>query len=289
MTNPLLSVVIPTWNRAHIVCEAVDSALQQRPGAVEVIVVDDASTDSTVDLLKKTYGSRIHVLPLASRRGQGGARNAGALLACGEYLAFLDSDDIWLPGKFDAEQRALSQFPDANAVISDSYSFFEGEPDGSSRFAETGLLAATQGRVCLADECDWLWTNSMNTAHLCGITLRRQALAQLGRKLFTADLAVCEDWEFQMRLYKLGRVVVLPEVYSWVRRFNDGTRFGRGIPGQPPTKEQELALLRARLAVIGESKLWLHELRADLAAELERFRLETEAEYTRLTTKIKLA
>ena len=289
MTNPLLSVVIPTWNRAHIVCEAVDSALAQRPGEVEVIIVDDASTDGTADLLKKTFGSRIHLLPLASRRGPGGARNAGALLACGEYLAFLDSDDIWLPGKLDAEQRVFADFPEANAVISDSYSFFEGEPDGSSRFAENGLLAATQGRVRLADECDWLWTNSMNTAHLCGITLRRKALAQLGRKLFTTDLVCCEDWEFQMRLYQLGNVVVLPEVYSWVRRFNDGSRLGRAIPGQTPTREQELALLRSRLAVIGEAKLWSHALREDLAAELERFRLETEAEYTRLTTKIRLA
>jgi len=289
VTNPLLSVVIPTWNRAHIVCEAVDSALKQRPGEVEVIVVDDSSTDRTADVLKKTFGSRIHLLPLTSRRGPGGARNAGALLACGEFLAFLDSDDIWLPGKLDAEQRLFAEFPEANAVISDSYSFFEGEPDGSSRFAENGLLAVTQGRVRFADECDWLWTNSTNTAHLCGITLRRKALAQLGRKLFTADLVCCEDWDFQMRLYHLGHVVVLPEVYSWVRRFDDGSRLGRAIPGQTPTREQELALLRSRLAVIGEAKSWSHGLREDLAAELERFRLETEAEYTRLTTKIRLA
>jgi len=288
VTNPLLSVVIPTWNRAHIVCEAVESALQQRPGQVEVIVVDDASTDGTADLLKKTFGSQIHLLPLGGRRGPGGARNAGALLACGEFLAFLDSDDVWLPGKFDAEQRLFEQFPDANAVISDSYSFFEGEPDGGSRFAENGLLAATQGRVRLADECDWLWTNSTMVAQTSAITIRRKVLAQLGRRLFS-DLVCCEDWEFQMRLYHLGQVLVLPEIYTWVRRFNDGSRPGRAVPGQTPTREQELTLLRARLAVIGESKSWLHGLREDLAAELERFRLETEAEYRRLTTKIKLA
>ena len=287
MTNPLLSVVIPTWNRAHIVCEAVDSALKQRPGQVEVIVVDDGSTDGTAGLLKQTFGSRIHLLPLAVRRGPGGARNAGALLACGEFLAFLDSDDIWLPGKFDAEQRVFAEFPDANAVISDTLGFFEGEPDGSSRFAQNGLLAATQGRVRLAEDCDWLWTNSMNTAHLCGITLRRKALAQLGRKLFTADLACCEDWDFQMRLYHLGQVVVLPEVHSWVRRFDDGTRLGRAIPGQAPTRDQKLALLRSRLAVIGESGSWAHGLREDLAAELERFRVEMDAEYKRLTTKVR--
>ena len=289
MTNPLLSVVIPTWNRAHIVCEAVESALKQRAGAVEVIVVDDASTDGTAELLKKTFGSRIHLLQLGSRRGPGAARNAGALLACGEFIAFLDSDDVWLEGKLDAELRVFEEFPEANAVVSDSQSFFEGDADGPRRFAQNGLLAATQSRVRFADECDWLWTNSTLTAHTCGITVRRKVLTQLGRRLFADDLACCEDWEFQMRVYHLGRVVVLPEVYSSVRRFNDASRLGRGIPGQERTREQELMLVRARLAVIEGSKSWLKELRPELAAELERFRVETEAQFARLTAKVKVA
>ena len=129
----------------------------------------------------------------------------------------------------------------------------------------------------------------MNTAHTCGITVRRKVLADLGRRLFAEDLSCCEDWEFQLRLYHLGRVVVLPKVYSWVRRFDDGTRLGRSIPGQPPTREQEITLLRARLAVIERSKTWLLDLRADLAAEFERFRKETESSLSRLTTKAKTA
>ena len=289
MTNPLLSVVIPTWNRAHVVCEAIASALDQRPGSVEVIVVDDASTDATVELVKKTFGRRVHLLPLAIQRGPGAARNAGALLACGEYMAFLDSDDVWLPGKLDAELRVFEEFPNANAVVSDSQSFYEGTPEGSSRFAQNGLLAATEGRVRLVDESDWLWTNSMNSAYTCGITIRRRVLADLGRRLFADDLRCCEDWDFQIRLYSLGQIVVLPQVYSWVRRFNDGSRIGRGIPGRPLTREQELTLVRARLAVIERSKPLVAGLRADLAAELERFRLETEEHFARLTVKIKTA
>jgi glycosyltransferase involved in cell wall biosynthesis len=289
MTNPLLSVVIPTWNRAYVVCEAVASVLSQRPDGIEVIVVDDASTDGTRELVKKTFDRRVHVLPLAVQRGAGAARNAGALLACGEYLAFLDSDDVWLPGKLEAELRVFAEFPAANAVVSDSQSFYEGAPEDSSRFAQNGLLAATEGRVRLADELEWLWTNSLNTAHTCGITLRRKVLAQLGRRLFADNLLCCEDWDFQMRLYNLGQIVVLPQVYSWVRRFNDDSRLGRAIPGRPPTREQELILVRSRLAVIERSKPLVKTLRADLAAELERFRLETEAQFDRLTTKIKTA
>ena len=289
MKKPILSVVIPTWNRAHVVCEAVESALQQLYRAFEVIVVDDASTDNTAEVLKNTFGARIHVLRLARRRGPGAARNAGALLACGEFVAFLDSDDLWLPGKFETELRVFAEFPHANAVVSDSQNFFAGRPDGETRFAQNGLLNATNGQMLLAEDCSWLWTNSMNTAHTCGITVRRKVLADLGRRLFAEDLSCCEDWEFQLRLYHLGRVVVLPKVYSWVRRFDDGTRLGRSIPGQPPTREQEITLLRARLAVIERSKMWLLDLRADLAAEFERFRKETESSLQRLTTKAKTA
>jgi glycosyltransferase involved in cell wall biosynthesis len=289
VNKPLLSVVIPTWNRAHVVCEAVESALQQRQRAVEVIVVDDASTDNTADLVKTNFGKWIHLLKLAVRRGPGAARNAGALLACGEFVAFLDSDDVWLPGKLDAELRVFAEFPHANAVVSDSQNFFEGQPDGETRFAQNGLLNATKGRTLFVEDCAWLWTNSMNTVHTCGITVRRKVLADPGRRLFAEDLACCEDWEFQLRLYQLGQVVVLPEVYSWVRRFNDGSRLGRGVPGQPPTRAQQIILLQARLTVIERAKPWLSGLRADLAAEFERFRLETETELNRLTTKVKTA
>ena len=289
MKKPLLTVVIPTWNRAPVVCEAVESALQQRHRAVEVIVVDDASTDNTAELLKSTFGARVALLRLAVRRGPGAARNAGALLACGEFVAFLDSDDVWLPGKLEAEFRVLAEFPDAVAVISNSQNFFEGHPDGETRFAQNGLLHATNGRPRLVEDCAWLWTNSMNTAHTCGITVRRKVLADLGRRLFAEDLSCCEDWEFQLRLYRLGQVVVLPEVYSWVRRFDDGTRLGRGVPGRAPTREQEILLLRSRLAVIERSESWLAGLREDLAAEFERFRIETETNFNRLTAKAKTA
>ena len=289
MNKPLLSVVIPTWNRAHIVCEAVESALAQRHRAVEVVVVDDASTDNTAELLRSTFGARIHLLKLAARRGPGAARNAGALLACGKFVAFLDSDDVWLPGKLEAELRVLDEFPNANAVISDSQNFFEGQADGETRFAQNGLLQATNGRSRFIEDCAWLWTNSMNTAHTCGITVRRKVLAELGRRLFAEDLPCCEDWEFQLRLYHMGQVVVLPEVFSWVRRFDDGSRFGRNIPGRTPTRDQEITLLRARLAVIERSKTWLRGLRADLAAEFERFQKETESNLQRLTAKVKTA
>ena len=284
MKTPLLSVVIPTWNRARLVCDAVRSALAQRADDVEVIVVDDASTDATASVLGREFGPQIRFLRLEHRRGAGGARNAGARLARGEFVAFLDSDDVWLPGKLDVELEVFAQFPDAEVVVSDSQNFFEGEPDGSSRFAENGLLEATKGKVRLADECRWLWTNSMNTAHTCSITARRGALSRLGERLFAEDLVCCEDWEFQMRLYHCCRVVVLPQVWSHVRRFVDASRVGRGVPGRPTTPQQELVLLRSRLTVIARAD-WLQGLDAPLASEFERFQTKTAADFHQLTRK----
>ena len=278
MKTPLLSVVIPTWNRAQLVCDAIRSALDQRADEVEVIVVDDASTDSTVDLVEQTFGSRICLLRLEKQRGPGAARNAGASLARGELVAFLDSDDVWLPGKLDAELAVFARFPGADAVVSDSQNFFEGVPDRTTRFAENGLLKATRGEARLARECRWLWTNSMNTAHMCGISVRREALSQFGEKLFAEDLLCCEDWEFQMRLYHSCEVVVLPQVWSQVRRFTDAARQGRGVPGRPTTAEQERVLLRSRLTVMQRAD-WLKGLRPDLASEFERFRRDTAANF----------
>lgn len=273
-TTPLLSVVIPTWNRAHLVCEAVESALVQRAGEVEVIVVDDGSTDGTAEVLARRFGSHISLLRLPTRRGVGAARNAGVRVASGELLAFLDSDDLWLPGKLDAELCMFQRFPDAEAVVSDSLAFLEEQAEEQSRFALNGLLAASQGQVRWMSECRWLWTNSQNGVATCSITLRRSALARLGETLFAEDLISCEDWELEMRLYHLCRVVVLPEVWAWIRRLDDGSRLGRATPGKPRTREQEIGLLRDRLTVVERSH-WLTGLDSYLAVELERFRQDT--------------
>ena len=274
LTPPLLSVVIPTWNRERLVCEAVESALAQRPARVEVIVVDDGSTDGTTDVLARRFGQRIRVLRTEGRGGPGAARNAGVREARGELLAFLDSDDLWLPGKLDAELRVLERFPEAEVVVSDSLNFLEGRPDGQSRFALNGLLAATGGEPRWMSECRWLWTNIQNNMATCSITLRRAALRHFAGPLFAEDLTACEDWEFEMRLHRYCRVVVLPEVLASIRRFDDGSRPGRAVPGTPPTREQKIGLLRDRLTVM-ERAHWLDGLDAELAGELLRFRDET--------------
>lgn len=95
---PFVSIVIPTFNRADAVVSAVQSALDQEYEPKEVIVVDDGSADDTLERLAKFRG-RIQIVRHASNRGAGAARNTGIAAAAGDYVALLDSDDLWLPQK----------------------------------------------------------------------------------------------------------------------------------------------------------------------------------------------
>lgn len=281
MARPRLSVVIPTWNRAHLVCEAIESALSQRVGDVEVIVVDDASTDGTPDLVERRFGRRTKLLRMPRRSGPGAARNAGVRQAGGELLAFLDSDDLWLPGKLEAELSVLERFPGAEAIVSDSRFIAEGQFLPKSRFEENGALAATQGRAGWVEDSPWLWTLSHNGVATCAITMCRRAVVKLGQPLFAADLHSCEDWELEVRLYQECRVVALPEAWSHVRYIDDGTRIGRACPGTQRSREQEMGLLRDRLTVMARS-IRPERLTPAQAAAMEHYRSSCSQELARL-------
>jgi len=270
--RPPLSVVIPTWNRAQLVCDAIESALSQKPGGVEVIVVDDGSQDNTASDLERRFGSRICLLRMPRRCGVGAARNVGVSHANGDMLAFLDSDDLWLPGKLEAELRVLQLFPDAEAIVSDSLTFEEGQPNDRSWFAINGLLAATDGQVRWLSDCPWLWGHWKNTLAMGSITLRRTMVPRLREPLFSEDLICGEDWELEMRIYQECRVIVLPEVWSYIRRFDDGSRPGRACPGKSATPAQAISVLRDHLTIL-ERALRLKGLAPEIAAEIERSRL----------------
>jgi glycosyltransferase involved in cell wall biosynthesis len=100
------SVIIPTYNRAPLLKQAMDSVLRQSFTDFEIIVVDDGSTDDTPAYLN-TLGDRVRTLRQANL-GPGAARNAGAAIAAGEYLTFLDSDDLWFPWTLETHAKALA-------------------------------------------------------------------------------------------------------------------------------------------------------------------------------------
>jgi glycosyltransferase involved in cell wall biosynthesis len=109
--NPLISVIIPTYNRGWIIKEAIDSVLAQDYVNFELIVVDDGSTDDTHDILN-SYQKNFLVLR-QNNKGVSAARNRGFAAASGRFIAFLDSDDIWLPQKLSQQVDFFQSNPDA--------------------------------------------------------------------------------------------------------------------------------------------------------------------------------
>ena len=239
MSHCRLSVVIPTWNRAGLVVEAVESALAQEGGDLEVIVVDDGSTDGTSEVIERKFGESVKLLRMATRSGAGAARNKGVRQATGDLLSFLDSDDLWLPGKLKAELDVLERFPDAEAIVSDCRFIVDGQFIETSRFAESGALAATGGRAQWVDDSPWLWTIPSNGVSTSGITLCRRAVTRLGQPLFATDLDSCEDWELEVRLYQECRVVALPEAWTHMRWIDDGSASGERAPGSPGVESRK--------------------------------------------------
>jgi len=107
--NPRVSVVIPTYNRAAKVPRGIESVLAQTFSDLEVIVVDDGSTDGTGNILGEAFGNRIRYCPQANQ-GASAARNKGIAEARGDWIAFLDSDDEWEKDKLQWQFKALERF-----------------------------------------------------------------------------------------------------------------------------------------------------------------------------------
>ncbi len=216
------SVVIPTFDRARVLPDALESVLSQGERC-EVLVVDDGSTDDT-ERVVRGFANRVRYV-FHEHEGVAAARNRGIGLASGRYISFLDSDDVWLPGKMALEKEYFARYPEAEVVISDSEEWHEDKLNSESWFAsrgmiERGTLPEWMGSWCVS----WARTSICATGAL---TIRREALANLGNPVFETRLASCEDWDFEIRLYYSCNVLLVPDILTRVRRFDDGSREAR--------------------------------------------------------------
>jgi glycosyltransferase involved in cell wall biosynthesis len=113
MDCDLVSVVIPTYNRAYCIEHTIDSVLAQTHQALDIIVIDDGSTDNAAERVAHRYGAEPRVLYLwQSNQGVSAARNRGFAVARGDYIALLDSDDVWKPWKLDLQLCCLRALPE---------------------------------------------------------------------------------------------------------------------------------------------------------------------------------
>ena len=228
--EPLFSVVIPTYNRARLVCEAIDSVLMQEVGPIQIVVIDDGSTDETQSAIAR-YSSQIECIR-QENCGPAAAKNAGIRSATGEFVSFLDSDDVWLPGKLRADLDLFRELPWADVAVSDCETWLEGKLVSQSWLRQRGLKLGS-ARYRRLSELPALWAETRLAATCC-ISLRRTALEQLGHAPFDESLQAYEDWDFDIRMYLRLNAIVRPNVTARVRRYDDGTRKGRLLPGTHP-------------------------------------------------------
>lgn len=188
--NPLVSIVLPTYNRAHIVSRALQSVLNQTYHDFEIIVVDDGSTDNTEEIIRNVAckDSRVKYFRNNKNKGPSGARNVGINLAKGEFIAFQDDDVEWYPNKLEKQLNLLQTLQETFAVV---YSGFYKIIDEEKIYIPSRNIYPKEGNV----HNSLLKGNFIDTP---SILVRKAALLYVG--LFDENLPMLEDWDLVIRL-----------------------------------------------------------------------------------------
>jgi len=196
-TNPLVSVVVPTYNCAHYLAAALDSVLAQTYRPIEVIVVDDGSTDNTADVVCAYAEVRYLYQP---NQGAAVARNIGIAAAQGEFIAFLDADDVWQPDKLSIQVAYMLQHPSVGITATNALHFLEPGTPVPSWLRPDRDLGEKKSPIPSA------------------MVVRKPVFSQIG--MFSPDHVPSEDTEWLCRAKDDQiSIVTLPEVLT-LKRFH---------------------------------------------------------------------
>ena len=206
----MVSIIIPTYNRGNTIRRAIDSILRQTYSSYEILIIDDGSTDDTEAVIAECEDSRIRYVPLKHNQGAAHARNVGIQEAAGGYIAFLDSDDEWMPRKLEMQMKRMLNASDEYGLV---YCRMGGmRRDGKSRYmcppleCPKEILEGDMFRLLLLQ----------NVIGTPTVLARKVCLEQVGG--FKETLQCLEDWEFFLRIareWKIGFVdKVLVEVHK---------------------------------------------------------------------------
>jgi glycosyltransferase involved in cell wall biosynthesis len=207
VTAPAISVVMPVYNRAAVVGEAIDSVLQQDFPDFELIVVDDGSTDGTRAVIEAIDDPRLRYISLPSNAGGNAARNRGVEAATAPLIAFLDSDDLYLPRKLGFTVRAFAERPEVDVLLD---SFVKRYPERGRPDIELRNPVLDNNDAIL----EALFNRRMWKA-TPGVTARRETVIAAGK--FDEGLRRRQDFDFILRLAKAGRMATTDELL-WVKR-----------------------------------------------------------------------
>ena len=243
--NPKASLIITTRNRPQLLTRAVQSAWASSNN-VEVVVVDDASSDETADVCRGLAG--INYVRLEQNRGVAGARNAGINLSRGEFLSFLDDDDVRLPDSLDAQVEALEHAPQAGLVYGQA---ILGDQSGQP-------TDQIYPRVCAQGDVFW---NLLEQNFIpCGsVVFRRSCLNRVG--MLDDSLPGIDDWDLWLRIAEVFPVIALEKPMMIWRRSNPAS--GQGTSSAADLVSQSVRQFRRSWLALPRAANASHEMRRE--------------------------
>lgn len=204
-TSPAVSIVVPMYNLSLYVRDAVQSVLDQTYSDYEIILIDDCSTDDTVAIAKSIEDPRIILLENSQNSGAGESRNAGVRAARGRYIAFLDGDDLWYPGKLQGQMAFMEET--GAAVV---YTRYDVVDQNGKVYADSGRLPAKATYHRLLRHC-FIRTSSLIFD-----------VEKLGRKVYFPKIRKRQDFIFFLELIKLAGKADLLDLNTCSYRLHPG-------------------------------------------------------------------
>jgi glycosyltransferase involved in cell wall biosynthesis len=203
---PQISVIIPAYNAERTIRETIESVQQQTLQDFELIVINDGSNDRTLEVVQNINDKRLNIFSYENG-GLPTARNRGMSKANGEFIAFLDADDLWTPDKLELQLAALKQHPEAGVAYSWTYFM---EEKGESLSFHQSIRYSFEGNVYANLLVSDFIHSGSNTL------IRRQAIDSVGE--FDPALKSCEDWDYWLRLSARWPFVLVPKYQILYRR-----------------------------------------------------------------------
>jgi glycosyltransferase involved in cell wall biosynthesis len=187
--DPMVSIVLPTYNRESLLSRAIRSVLNQTYSNFELIVVDDCSIDCTESVAKGFHDDRIRYVRHERKKGAAIARNNGIIAAKGKYIAFQDSDDEWLPTKLEKQINAFNSAPRELGVVYNSFWIID---HNKRTIVPSSSIKKTEGKIhdALLD---------MNFISTPAAIVRKECFKKVG---MFADIPRFQDWELWIRISK---------------------------------------------------------------------------------------